>query len=50
MLSAPYVAGDFAGASFSAATRFFKNDLSDARSSLTLGCREAYAKPSIELC
>lgn len=50
MLRAPYVVGDFAGALFSAVITFFKAVLSAASFSLTLGCKEAYAKPSIELC
>ena len=50
MLSAPYVEGDFAGALFSAVIKVSMNVLSPASLSLTLGCKEAYAKPSIELC
>jgi len=44
------VDGDLAGASFSALTRLLKNSLSEASFSLTFGCRDAYASPSIEFC
>lgn len=50
MVRAPYVVGDLAGASAKALMRFFRNSLSEASFSLTFGCRDAYAKPSIEVC
>ena len=49
MLSAPYVVGEFAGALFRAVIKFFMNALSTASFSLTLGCNDAYAKPSMEV-